>query len=72
MPFARELQTATLLNDGRVLIAGGDDQRYWIPETILSSAELYTPTDLVPPPALFSLSGVRHRSWPHAAWRVSQ
>jgi hypothetical protein len=57
MPTVRELQTATLLNDGRVLIAGGDDERYWIPETILSSAEIYTPSVLVPAPVLLSLSG---------------
>jgi hypothetical protein len=57
MPAGRELHTATLLNDGRVLITGGDDERYWVQETILSSALLYTPTVLVPAPALFSVSG---------------
>src|SRR5205823_6417333 len=59
MTTPREWQTATLLNDGRLLIAGGDDERYWISQTILSSAELYTPTVLVPAPMpmLLSLSG---------------
>jgi len=51
------LQTATLLRTGQVLITGGDDQRYWIPETILSSAELYTPAALITAPVLLSLSG---------------
>jgi hypothetical protein len=40
--------TATLLNNGQVLIAGGDG---------LFSAELYTPPILVPAPVLFSVSG---------------
>jgi len=57
MHTARELHSATLLNDGRVLIAGGDGESYWFPETILSSAELYTPANVVPAPTLPSLSG---------------
>ena len=44
-------QTATLLTDGRVLIAGGNISPN------CSFAELYNPPVLAPPPALFSLSG---------------
>ncbi len=57
MRTVRELHTATLLGDGTVLITGGDDQRYWISETILSSAELYAPSAVIPAPVLLSLSG---------------
>jgi hypothetical protein len=47
MILPRYLHTATLLEDGRVLMAGGD----------FPSAELYTPSVLVPAPVLLSLSG---------------
>jgi hypothetical protein len=56
----RELHTATLLKDGTVLIAGGLDLRYWPDDSedaILSSAEIYRPLALVPPPVLLPLSG---------------
>ena len=55
MTTSRALHTATMLGDGRVLIAGGYDGRS--SDAILSSAELYTPAVLVPAPALFSLTG---------------
>jgi galactose oxidase-like protein len=45
---ARVAHTATLLNNGQVLITGGG--------AFLSSAELYTPAVLVPAPVLFSTS----------------
>jgi len=55
MTAPRASHSATILSDGRVLIAGGYDERHF--ETILSSTELYTPAVLAPAPALFSLSG---------------
>ncbi len=58
MSGRREVHTATLLVDGRVLVAGG---LYYggigIFYGSLSSAELYTPALLKAAPVLFSLSG---------------
>jgi len=42
---ARYMQTATLLNNGTVLVAGGSSAN----STVFSSAELYQPTTLVQP-----------------------
>jgi len=58
MNAVRESHTATLLNDGRVLLTGG--QAYGginIFYGPTATAELYTPEVLVPAPLLFSLTG---------------
>jgi hypothetical protein len=52
MTTARGQHTATLLRDGTVLIAGGGNDL-----GVHSSAEVYGPPSLQPPPVLFSLSG---------------
>jgi hypothetical protein len=57
MTTFRQEHTATLLNDGRVLITGGINFKWGEGSIINSSAEIYTPPLLVPPPVLFSVSG---------------
>jgi hypothetical protein len=75
MAIARESHTATLLGDGRVLMAGGVSYGgIGIFGGSLDSAELYTPDALVPAPRLVSLSGdgrgqgaIFHAGTTHAA-----
>jgi hypothetical protein len=58
MAAARETHTATLLKDGRVLIAGGVSYGgIGLFSGTSASAEVYNPAVLVPAPALVSLSG---------------
>ena len=54
MISARAGHTATLLPSGQILIAGGGSGDN---SPALSTAELYTPAQLIPAPALFSISG---------------
>jgi hypothetical protein len=51
----RSWHTATLLLDGRVLVAGGMDARF-DPTTFLRSAELYNPGAPIPPPRVIAAS----------------
>jgi uncharacterized protein (TIGR03437 family) len=54
MVIVRSGHTATLLTDGTVLVAGGQDAGGLIAGT---TAEIYRPEVLIPAPVLFSLSG---------------
>jgi uncharacterized protein (TIGR03437 family) len=63
MLTGRDILGATLLNNGQVLITGGN-QYYpcWVggrdpQHPVVSQAELYTPATPVPAPVLFSLAG---------------
>jgi hypothetical protein len=67
MTAKREIHTATLLDDGRVLIAGGDSYGgIGIYYGATASAELYAPDVLVPAPALAFVSGTSQGAIYHA------
>jgi hypothetical protein len=57
MTQRRRLHTATLLNDGDVLLAGGEDWVFQTSDAISATADLYHPASPLPAPRLFSLSG---------------
>jgi hypothetical protein len=57
MKSGRWNHQATLLNDGRVLITGGSFSNAYPDGPLLASAEIYTPSVLVPAPVLLSLPG---------------
>ena len=60
MITSRCCHTATLLNNGQVLITGGNNSPQGYPlfrPQDLSAAELYNPPRMTPAPVLFSLSG---------------
>ena len=66
MIAGRQVHTATLLGDGRVLIAGGLGAPGY---SALATTEIYTPPLLVPAPKLFSLSG--NGRGPGAIWHAA-
>ena len=57
MTAAREMHTATLLDDGRVLLAGGVSYGGGLFYGSLATADLYTPAILVPAPTVLTVSG---------------